>query len=55
MPDIPAHKLIDFAARLSDAEKYLPDEAELETPGAGAFREDLPDMRDYLASALKAT
>jgi hypothetical protein len=45
LPEIPAEKLIDFAARLSDAAKYLPEEAEAETPGVIRFRDDLLGMQ----------
>jgi hypothetical protein len=55
LPDIAAQKLIDFAARLRDAEKYLPEEADALVPGATRFRDDLLEMRDYFWSLLHAT
>ena len=55
MPDIAAQKLIDYAARLGDAERYLPEEVDTLIPGATRFRDDLLEMRDHLQSLLHTT
>jgi hypothetical protein len=43
--EIAAQRLIDYAARLSDAEKYLTEDVDTFVPGAIRFRDDLLEMR----------